>query len=852
MRKNNKCFSRRGIALLLSLFIIFTMGAGFTSAAEPADIDMSETAEAGGTEASAAGSEATNAAADEAEDPTDDEAANAAADAAEDSECSEAAANGMVSYSLAPSSEYDYSDILNTWRTGGKSLKSLLQGSTGSGTQIGGIQLSYKTIPLDYNFSLGGDMSGKTLKLSRGAIDGTEYENQHYKRDRSDGDDVDIPQDRLAGQGLTTSWFYDLETDDYDTPSCTYPSVGTYTDPSGRVHEVDVRLTLISYGKNEYHDGASYAETDSEYSINKTMLFGFRMKQVGVACLGLDYMEIRYDFFEHGTENPVEVKGNTTFTDIDYAQGILIADGTCDSLLINPSGEYPVAESVYGSAVNGGVYIYDDYTTAQSSYPGGGHVYNPNGSGDGYSRSAAYTELFSGSSLTRTYTFVREDGRRARGAIDNETDPVVMKEDGLIIEKKISGDTEASPDEFRFTVYIEDSSHHPISSGEFGDVAVKDGYGYLYIGINGQKKITGLQPGYTVRITENTDPSYTPSITADGKPVSGNTYTYVATGYGKLIQVTVDNTIKDLNRKLAIRKEVAGAVDVEREFRFDVTIWDDEGEEVPAGTYGDLTVGQDGKGQITLKHNESKTIEGIKTGYKVRIDEQTDPSYETTVNGNKTGTYEYTFSESSGDKTHTVTFVNTINTTDFLFTKVKSEDYQAGLEGAEFRLYKLICTDKAHDHDALVDTEDPGSCWEWTATETSDPKVTFTDLLPGEYRLAETKAPDGRLLPEGQWKIVVGRDLTVTCNDTAGDSLPPAFFMENGLWVLPNVPPLDIPSSGGSGTDGFLLLGILFMGGGILFGFTVWKGHGRTRGGAHMNGAFPGLHKSKILKERRR
>lgn len=312
MRKNNKRFLRRGIALLLLLFMILSPGAGFTSAAEPEDISVSGTAGADGTEDAAAGSGAVDAASDEAGEPTSDGAESAPADAA---------SNGTVSYSLAPSSAYDYDDILYAWRTNGKSLKSLLQGSTGSGTSIGGISLSYKTIPVDYNFSLGGDMSGKTLQLSRGAIDGTEYENKHYRRER-EGGDVDIPQDRLAGQGLTTSWFYDLETTDYDTPSCTYPSVGTYTDPSGRVHEIDVRLTLVSYGKNEYHDGADYAETDSEYSINKTMLFGFRMNQIGVACLGLDYMEIRYDFFEHGTQVPVEVKGNTTFTDIDYAQGI--------------------------------------------------------------------------------------------------------------------------------------------------------------------------------------------------------------------------------------------------------------------------------------------------------------------------------------------------------------------------------------------------------------------------------------------------------------------------------------------------------------------------------------------------
>ena len=72
MRKNNKRFLRRGIALLLLLFMILSPGAGFTSAAEPEDISVSGTAGADGTEDAAAGSGAVDAASDEAGEPASD------------------------------------------------------------------------------------------------------------------------------------------------------------------------------------------------------------------------------------------------------------------------------------------------------------------------------------------------------------------------------------------------------------------------------------------------------------------------------------------------------------------------------------------------------------------------------------------------------------------------------------------------------------------------------------------------------------------------------------------------------------------------------------------------------------
>ncbi|MCR1917947.1 prealbumin-like fold domain-containing protein [Frisingicoccus caecimuris] len=174
--------------------------------------------------------------------------------------------------------------------------------------------------------------------------------------------------------------------------------------------------------------------------------------------------------------------------------------------------------------------------------------------------------------------------------------------------------------------------------------------------------------------------------------------------------------------------------------------------------------------------------------------------------------------------------VNKMNSVNFTFTKIKAEDTTAELTGAEFKLYQLVCTDTSHDHNALVDVKNSGSCWKLVDTQASNPQVTFTDLLPGEYRLAETKAPDGRVLPAGQWQVVVGTDLQITIT-ALGDTLPPAFAVgSEGEWLLPNMRPADIPSSGGSGTTLFILFGVLLMGGGLLLGAAVLKRRNSRRG----------------------
>lgn len=266
---------------------------------------------------------------------------------------------------------------------------------------------------------------------------------------------------------------------------------------------------------------------------------------------------------------------------------------------------------------------------------------------------------------------------------------------------------------------------------------------------------------------------------------------------------------------------LGNAGESDKDFNFTVALSD----KTITGQFGQMTF-TNGVASFTLKHGESKTASNLPAGITYEVTEK---------EANQDG-YITDKTEDSGTIAENVTnqakFTNTKNVTKFSFTKVKSENHSAGLNGAEFQLYQLVCTDKTHDHSALVDVKNPGACWKLTDTQTSDPKVTFTGLLYGEYRLVETKAPNGRVLPTGQWKIQIAADQPITIMGL-GNTLPPAFAVgkgeQEGEWLLPNMTPAGIPSSGGRGTMLFILLGILIMGGGLLIGFAALKHNGRKR-----------------------
>ena len=397
----------------------------------------------------------------------------------------------------------------------------------------------------------------------------------------------------------------------------------------------------------------------------------------------------------------------------------------------------------------------------------------------------------------------------------------------LRISKTVSGEGLSDADytrNFTFTVALKDAGGNALEDeyyyyGEQRAGYIRDG-GTISLRHDEALTIRGLPAGtkWTVTETEADGWSVMPeSGTIEGEIEKSVTVNASFTNYkGKIPK-----------GDLSVKKIVAGnAGEKNKEFHFTVTLKD----KTVSGQFGDMTF-TNGVASFTLTHDEAKTASGLPANIYYEVTESEDnEDYYTTVKTGNTGTI-------SENQPQEAVFTNTRNGAEFSFTKIKAENIAEGLVGAEFKLYQLVCTDENHnnnDHSALVNVKNPGSCWKLVYTKTSDPEVTFTGLLPGEYRLVETKAPNGRVLPAGQWKVDVKKEegsgefeIMITGMGTT----PPAFAIDEktGAYSLPNMRPADIPSSGGRGTMLYILFGTLLMGGGLIIGFAAWKNKGRKR-----------------------
>lgn len=168
-------------------------------------------------------------------------------------------------------------------------------------------------------------------------------------------------------------------------------------------------------------------------------------------------------------------------------------------------------------------------------------------------------------------------------------------------------------------------------------------------------------------------------------------------------------------------------------------------------------------------------------------------------------------------------------------TNVQEDDL---LSGAQFQLYGYVGSQwETHGQQLLAVSSVDNTIWKnvGAATSQSDGSTTFVDLLPGNYRLVETKAPDGYQLPKGQWNLTVEtKDEAVVPQERAEEEIKidlgeftltitaiedaPAFMIDDhGVLYLVNYHPIQPPITGGRGiAERMLLGGAMMLGGGGL------------------------------------
>ena len=303
---------------------------------------------------------------------------------------------------------------------------------------------------------------------------------------------------------------------------------------------------------------------------------------------------------------------------------------------------------------------------------------------------------------------------------------------------------------------------------------------------------------------------------------------------------------------LTVSKTVTGdqvtEADRSTEFSFTVTLKDANGtplqgiypytgssvEGVLPPTSGTLTLDENGTASFSLRHGQSITILDIPKNAAYEVSESQNFNYTVTVQGD---------TDNDGDPDSIVLenesaqagFTNLKRST-FTFTKVAAEDTSLPLEGARFTFYWLQCTDPEH-HDHTNDlVTGAGGCWIRFSSGISDRqgKVSFSRLYENsQYRLVETKAPNGYVLPAGQWRITTDANGRITIAEViSGTHKPPAFKTDdNGNLSLPNMRPVDLPTLGNSGIIPFLIGGTLLMliSAGMILGRKLYKKHATSK-----------------------
>ena len=201
--------------------------------------------------------------------------------------------------------------------------------------------------------------------------------------------------------------------------------------------DVDVKLSVIDYEISKEAMALSEYTGKTPYIVFYNQKVNPRVpseaKRLGVEVGLINWIEIKYDFYESGTENRIDVKGYTTYWDVDFWQGI--------HMINNNDGLYTTSDSALKYASLADVREGKDQT---KKYP---YVYeSERASYRGYMSTGSFTETFSGSSMNRIYTFAAPNSKATASVLTDASGGIWNSAELATPEKNYSSKTEAGMD----------------------------------------------------------------------------------------------------------------------------------------------------------------------------------------------------------------------------------------------------------------------------------------------------------------------------------------------------------------------------------------------------------------------
>ena len=174
--------------------------------------------------------------------------------------------------------------------------------------------------------------------------------------------------------------------------SCTYYNVGRYYDrSSGRSYAIDMRAVMVDFTKKpkataDVQNAIAAGALDDEGGP----LFCFvGVQSIGVLAAFCDAVTVRYEYYIHGTQTPVSLKGFARFGDVDAQQGIEFS----------PQADYFYATNAANDYLGFSKGVYTPGNTA--------YIYSLSSAAHQANEGNTFYTLFSGSQLTLRYTFAK-------------------------------------------------------------------------------------------------------------------------------------------------------------------------------------------------------------------------------------------------------------------------------------------------------------------------------------------------------------------------------------------------------------------------------------------------------------
>lgn len=293
----------------------------------------------------------------------------------------------------------------------------ILQGKNGKGQRIGN---SGKVTMLASRKAIQNDITAKhneyvsftphwgadttaSLSTQNGSRNASYYVNDPKKAQHVGGIGLATMTPNIVGGRV-----YKLTASMKNNLSCTYYNVGRYYDrSSGRSYAIDMKAVVTDFTKKPNGtEDVKNAIADGALDDTGGPLFCFiggeSVGSIGVLTSFCDAVTLRYSFYIHGTQTPIQVKGFTRFRDVDAQQGIEFSKEADYFYTLNSANQYlGYSKGVYQQ--DSKAYIYSLSSAAVSGNAG----------------SSFYT-LFSGSQMTLRYTFAKcsrqDDGGPQNGS----------------------------------------------------------------------------------------------------------------------------------------------------------------------------------------------------------------------------------------------------------------------------------------------------------------------------------------------------------------------------------------------------------------------------------------------------